>query len=538
MSMSSNLFSSSSDSDNNSNDGIQDVSTVHFPILPVSGEGKILVDLCGSENAIHPVNMVNVNGRDEHHTLSNHFNVGNATHRSHLYSLNNGSSSKSAKFCALNTGSKVPFKSYRKHINDLRPATIHPDASADLSTGWSHEEGQVLTPVHAEGAKRPFCRQATDISQPDRYEHDLALFFPEISGLNAFTSRQPDCLEALADPKSGVCRTQRRLSKSIKERGALVGEARLSDTQAMIEAQHYQICELNSLTAKLQRQAEFFRKKAIMFRALYSQQQQLSEQLMSSIVQLRDRHPFAQKVVALRTHKGSATSGSLRFVDTRISTDRVSIWIRASFSCRSTPNAPPSRMLQLIRLRESQHNDLDLGVITLLRYYRAGSDEHSLPQSREQEDSDWEYQTCVEVSAKVRGIQEHTIPYSEFNTSHGETAHRELKKKWKAQKNLVAKPEVKLGGIKDHTNPSNSNLDSDRETKDPELAQDKQASGIGSGNPEEHVCDSIGVTDSDEGIICADSLKRLCPLSNLKGESGMTLAEYSMLIVMRQERAA
>ncbi|KAH6913693.1 hypothetical protein BKA70DRAFT_1218595 [Coprinopsis sp. MPI-PUGE-AT-0042] len=139
---------------------------------------------------------------------------------------------------------------------------------------------------------------------------------------------------------------------------------------------------------------------------------------------------------------------------------------------------------------------------------RAGSDERSLPQSREQEDSDWEYQTCVEVSAKVRGIQEHTIPYSEFNTSHGETAHRELKKKWKAQKNLVAKPEVKLGGIKDHTNPSNSNLDSDGETKDPELAQDKQASGIGSGNPEERVCDSIGVTDSDEGIICADSLKR------------------------------
>ncbi|KAH6911263.1 hypothetical protein BKA70DRAFT_1424009 [Coprinopsis sp. MPI-PUGE-AT-0042] len=90
---------------------------------------------------------------------------------------------------------------------------------------------------------------------------------------------------------------------------------------------------------------------------------------------------------------------------------------------------------------------------------RASRDERSLPQSWKHEDSNWKYQTHIRALAKIRGIKEYTIPDSDFNNSHGEMVHRELRKlmghERKAQKHLAATPEVKLEGIKGQSNLSN-----------------------------------------------------------------------------------
>ncbi|KAH6871086.1 hypothetical protein BKA70DRAFT_1242044 [Coprinopsis sp. MPI-PUGE-AT-0042] len=108
---------------------------------------------------------------------------------------------------------------------------------------------------------------------------------------------------------------------------------------------------------------------------------------------------------------------------------------------------------------------------------QASPDERSLPQSRKQEDRDWKYQTRIRALATVRGIREYTIPDSDFNNSHGEMVHRELRKarghERKAQKHLAARPKVEPEDIKDHIIP-NSDLNSEGETKGPEVTQDKQ----------------------------------------------------------------
>ncbi|KAH6873988.1 hypothetical protein BKA70DRAFT_1577494 [Coprinopsis sp. MPI-PUGE-AT-0042] len=99
---------------------------------------------------------------------------------------------------------------------------------------------------------------------------------------------------------------------------------------------------------------------------------------------------------------------------------------------------------------------------------RASRDERSLPQSWKHEDSNWKYQTHIRALAKIRGIKEYTIPDSDFNNSHGEMVHRELRKlmghERKAQKHLAATPEVKLEGIKASRTPTS-------ETDQPPMAR-------------------------------------------------------------------
>ncbi|KAH6913694.1 hypothetical protein BKA70DRAFT_1218596 [Coprinopsis sp. MPI-PUGE-AT-0042] len=322
MSVSSNLFSSSSssnDNDNANNDAgtsSQDLAP-HFAIL--SGEAIIHsehdlvygvdkaaendngVGLFGAENVTDPINVGNANGGDEQNFLPKYFSIESevivrsgfliqylmqpfppdTTHGNNAYKPHSGTRSESVEFSAQITRGNTLDESYLKHTNDLGLATIYPDASGTYSVGWPHEEVQGRTTYHAE-----------NISQSGGYAHDLALFFPEILGSDALTYCQPDRLEALMDPESGVYRARRRLARTNTERGTSVREVRRSDAQAMIEAQQ-RICELNSQAKKLQQQSDFFRKKAMTFRALYSQQQLVSEQLMSSIVQLRDRQSCA-----------------------------------------------------------------------------------------------------------------------------------------------------------------------------------------------------------------------------------------------------
>ncbi|KAH6867818.1 hypothetical protein BKA70DRAFT_1242905 [Coprinopsis sp. MPI-PUGE-AT-0042] len=228
-------------------------------------------------NDTHSVDVTNASRASEQNTILDHFNAKNTNHGNAAYNPGNSAGSKNTNFGALNAGSKIPVESYRTDTNDLPLATIYPEASGPYFAGWSHEGGQGFATFHAK-----------KISRQDHYSHDFPLFFPEMAGANAFPSREPDRLEALAEPASGVCRTRRRLAKTSTE-GPSLGEARLSDTQSIIEAQQQQICELDLRVKKLECQSESFRKKAMTFRALYSQQQQVSEQLMASIVQLRDR---------------------------------------------------------------------------------------------------------------------------------------------------------------------------------------------------------------------------------------------------------
>jgi hypothetical protein len=129
----------------------------------------------------------------------------------------------------------------------------------------------------------------SDAPQFDERAHELAYLFPEIAGSNTCISHQPEQADASRAPQSGVRRTRRRFSRSDVAVGSTLEEAQKSDAQAMIDAQHREIRDLTCQAKKLQQQSEFFRKKAMTYRALYSQQQMVSEQLMASIVQLRDR---------------------------------------------------------------------------------------------------------------------------------------------------------------------------------------------------------------------------------------------------------
>ncbi|KAH6888993.1 hypothetical protein BKA70DRAFT_1235160 [Coprinopsis sp. MPI-PUGE-AT-0042] len=133
------------------------------------------------------------------------------------------------------------------------------------------------------------AKQANICVPPDKTqldEQDLALFFPEIMGAQAFGSHQTEHSGNLIDPASALRGTGESVTKINMRPGR---EAGLVEMQTLIETQRRQIYELNSRLKKSQRQAEVLRDKAMTYRALYSQQQLVSEQLMSSIVQLRDQ---------------------------------------------------------------------------------------------------------------------------------------------------------------------------------------------------------------------------------------------------------
>ncbi|KAH6867632.1 hypothetical protein BKA70DRAFT_1243166 [Coprinopsis sp. MPI-PUGE-AT-0042] len=64
-------------------------------------------------------------------------------------------------------------------------------------------------------------------------------------------------------------------------------EARLKDMQATVDKQNRQLLELQSLVRRLHKQCAYFREKAVTFKALYTQQQGLSERTMAALVQHR-----------------------------------------------------------------------------------------------------------------------------------------------------------------------------------------------------------------------------------------------------------
>ncbi|KAH6876468.1 hypothetical protein BKA70DRAFT_1240101 [Coprinopsis sp. MPI-PUGE-AT-0042] len=63
-------------------------------------------------------------------------------------------------------------------------------------------------------------------------------------------------------------------------------EARLKEMQSTIDAQNRQLLELQSLVRSSQEQCAHFKERAIIFKALYSQQQGISERTMATLVQL------------------------------------------------------------------------------------------------------------------------------------------------------------------------------------------------------------------------------------------------------------
>ncbi|KAH6903025.1 hypothetical protein BKA70DRAFT_1228184 [Coprinopsis sp. MPI-PUGE-AT-0042] len=117
----------------------------------------------------------------------------------------------------------------------------------------------------------PFCAQTT--------------FIPEIMDSNTFNSYQPDQSEVFVNPMSGIYKTHQSDSEAKIAMGVST-----RNMQALIEAQQREISNLKSQAKKFQRRSDIFREKAITFRALYSQQQMVSEMLVESIVALRDRH--------------------------------------------------------------------------------------------------------------------------------------------------------------------------------------------------------------------------------------------------------
>ncbi|KAH6906984.1 hypothetical protein BKA70DRAFT_1428496 [Coprinopsis sp. MPI-PUGE-AT-0042] len=118
----------------------------------------------------------------------------------------------------------------------------------------------------------------------------FATMFAELMGANSIplfnshilpeleTSNQLDLCASLAQPGGYNLQTS----------GA-AGETRLKEMQATIDVQSRQLLELQSLVRRLQEQSAFYREKAVTFKALYNQQQGLSERIMAALIQLRHR---------------------------------------------------------------------------------------------------------------------------------------------------------------------------------------------------------------------------------------------------------
>ncbi|KAH6869040.1 hypothetical protein BKA70DRAFT_1452241 [Coprinopsis sp. MPI-PUGE-AT-0042] len=122
---------------------------------------------------------------------------------------------------------------------------------------------------------------------------NLAAMFAEFMGsspMHLFHSHAPLELEAgaqlelcapLAQPSATM---QSTLPASRPE-----SEARLKEMQSTIDALKRQLFELQSLVRSSQEQCAYYKERAVIFKALYAQQQGISERTMAMLVQLRHR---------------------------------------------------------------------------------------------------------------------------------------------------------------------------------------------------------------------------------------------------------
>ncbi|KAH6911260.1 hypothetical protein BKA70DRAFT_1220286 [Coprinopsis sp. MPI-PUGE-AT-0042] len=159
---------------------------------------------------------------------------------------------------------------------------------AYYQAGGGMNEGSNLMVFHDGAATHPGFAAFPTQNTARLDDQDLALFFPEIMGTQAVGYHQPGHPGISIDPTSTIRGPGESVTNTNMRTGDATRDARLVEMQTLIETQRRQIYELNSRSKKLQRRAEVFRDKAMTYRALYSQQQLVSEQLMSSIVQLRD----------------------------------------------------------------------------------------------------------------------------------------------------------------------------------------------------------------------------------------------------------
>ncbi|KAH6871082.1 hypothetical protein BKA70DRAFT_1242040 [Coprinopsis sp. MPI-PUGE-AT-0042] len=130
---------------------------------------------------------------------------------------------------------------------------------------------------------------------------NLAAIIAEFMGsgpMHLFQSHGPPELEAGAQLELRTHPTQpfANMGSSQPLASSPEGEARLKEMQSTIDTQNRQLLELQSLVRASQEQCAQYRERAIIFKALYTQQQGISERTMATLVQLRHRQQRSEGV--------------------------------------------------------------------------------------------------------------------------------------------------------------------------------------------------------------------------------------------------
>ncbi|KAH6872027.1 hypothetical protein BKA70DRAFT_1241292 [Coprinopsis sp. MPI-PUGE-AT-0042] len=128
------------------------------------------------------------------------------------------------------------------------------------------------------------------ISGPDQ---DFATMFAEFMGsspIHILNSHMPLELGAGTQPEAHAPLGQPGVSGEYNlPTSSPTSEARLREMKATIDVQIRHLLELQALVKRLQEQCTYYKDKAVTFKALYTQQQALSESTMTALVQLRHR---------------------------------------------------------------------------------------------------------------------------------------------------------------------------------------------------------------------------------------------------------